>query len=249
MRTLNKIKLIVGLFGIICIFPACLGNIDQLKSTETTPQVTPVVGDRAERPIVVIGRYESSIVGGSHIKFIQRSNNLDLLDMSFSILGAQGSAEQGIGANVGELKRFVVDNKNFYTPPPGEGITSYGTLDVTDLKHNKLRICGVSGSDKCIKAGLRIYTTGTPGPGLWNAVEGYGLPILSSGNAIGLDSAGALTLYEYAIGPLHVVRLCHFTQTACPQDLGDPQEPFKIPVAVNFSDAAQGSYASKLVIE
>jgi hypothetical protein len=73
---------------------------------------------------------------------------------------------------------------------------------------------------------------------LSNAVDGYGLPISSGANNIGLDAAGAYIAATAAIGNKRVLKLTDFGGSTVP-----------VPVSADFSDAAAGSYATTIVVE
>jgi len=146
---------------------------------------------------------------------------------------------QPITGTVAPAVRFEVNADNFVTPPDPIDLESYGTLDVDRLRDNNLRVCGQNGDQKCQPEYIRIYTEGTPGPGLWNTAGQYGIPILSDASEVGLDPANAYVVGTFQIGARRVVRLRNFA---------DPG-PLLIPVSVDFSDAGAGEYASTLVIE
>ena len=146
---------------------------------------------------------------------------------------------QPINVAIAAKTQFDISNSNFKTPDP-TGLASFGTLDITALLDNNLTVCGASGTSRCTKAIIRIYTSGTPGPGLWNAVSGYGLPISSGATAIGLDVAGAHVVSSAAISAnTRVLNLKSFNING----------NLQIPIAVDFSDAEAGSYSSTLNIE
>jgi hypothetical protein len=151
---------------------------------------------------------------------------------------APPSESQAIGGQVSPSVSFALSNANFVTPE-AVGIASYGSLDVTELRDNALRVCGTSGDQMCAAAHIRIYTTGTPMPGLYSDSEGYGAPILTGAQTIGLGPAGAATLASVAIGAKRVLKLSDFTAVT----------PLLVPVAVDFSSAPAGTYRSTLVVE
>ncbi len=230
-KRFSVLGLVLGMS--LIIFVGCGAHQNPVDlSAQNPPQQKPVL-DENQNPVVVVGRYEVGIAALKGVKSALKVENVS-------------APPQDIGAVVGTKRDFKVDGTHFITPTPGSGVTSYGTLDVTVLLDNNLRVCGAGGSTKCTSAGLRIYSSGTPGAGLWNDDENYGLPISSDAATIGLNAAGAVVLDLVGIGPHHVFKLCYFTQTSCDNN---PLEPFKIPVAVDFADAAAGTYHSKLMIE
>lgn len=148
------------------------------------------------------------------------------------------SATQTISATVEASIKFVVGNSNFKAPV-ASGLASYGSLDVTELRDNNLKVCGSGGKDLCTQGIIRIYTKDTPGSGLWNSVDGYGLPITSNANAVGLNASGAFAAATATVGAKKVLQLSDFTAAAS----------LKIPVSVDFTNAGAGSFASTLVVE
>jgi len=127
----------------------------------------------------------------------------------------------------------------FSAPEELIDVASYGFIDVVDLFDNSLRVCGESGREQCASASIHIFTSGTPEDGLWSEENGYGLPILTDTNTVGLDPEGAVTVSQVDVSLLRVLRMSNFT--------ADGRIP--IPIAVDFSDAGAGSYSSRLVIE
>lgn len=155
----------------------------------------------------------------------------------FALIGT-GSKSQPMTATVAANVRYTVDATNFVTPTPVD-LASYGTLDVTDLRDNDLRVCGAGGTSRCTTGYIRIYTSGSPGAGLWNAAGGYGVPIKTGTTTVGLGTGGAAVVKTAAIGSANVLRLRDFTTASSLQ----------VPVAADFTDAGAGSYSTTLVLE
>src|SRR5690606_34852835 len=110
------------------------------------------------------------------------------------------SSSTGISGTVAPAVAFEVSEDNFENPAnPTDEEVAYGSLDITTLRDNSLSVCGNGGNQKCTKGVIRIYTTGTAGEGLWNAAEGYGLPIKTGSSTIGLSAAGAAIVQELSI--------------------------------------------------
>jgi len=154
-------------------------------------------------------------------------------------LEGRASSTQPMTTTVAPNVTYTVDNAGFVAPTDPSGVASFGKLDVKALRDNALRVCGTNGNTRCTTAALRLYTRGTPGAGLWNTVEAYGLPITSGTANVGLDQGGAAVLATLTLGNRRVVRLRDFTTTST----------FPVPVAADFDDAAAGSYATTLVLE
>jgi hypothetical protein len=146
---------------------------------------------------------------------------------------------QPISGTVAAAVKFTVSNANFTPPPTFEGVVSYGSLDIKALSDNALRACGPTNTTRCTTAALRVYTRGG-GAGLWNAADAYGAPIMTGGNVIGLDAAGAYTIKTVAIGSKVRVKLSDFSP-------GGAAIP--VPINVDFTDAPAGDYSSTIVVE
>jgi hypothetical protein len=184
---------------------------------------------------IVRGRWEIDMTAGS-----DASGRMWMAPMTGSFLASKGSRSQPISATVAEAVTFTVDTGSFTPGTPSDGVVSFGSLDVTALRDNALRVCGTNGNQRCTSGVVRIYTSGTPGGGLWSTVEGYGLPILTGSSPIGLGAASAVDVDTAAIANnQRVLKLSDFTTTPS----------IVIPISVDFSDAAAGSYSSTLVVE
>lgn len=152
---------------------------------------------------------------------------------------SHGNSKQVMEGNVAEKVSFIVLNKNFVTPI-SDGLASYGSLDVSTLSDNSLRVCGADGVTRCTDALLRVYTTGTAGDGLWSQIEGVGLPITSGSLKVGKDPAGAAVVATKKIDAnARVIKLSDFTTAT----------ELKVPFVVNFTDSAAGTYGTTLVVE
>lgn len=134
--------------------------------------------------------------------------------------------------------RFVVSSANFKPPAALEDMASYGSLDITDIYDNHLRVCGTNGTTKCKKALLKFFTRGA-GEGFWDVEDQYGAPILTNGSTVTLEPK-FVTLGTQDIGPLQmVVKLKQFTS----------DKALAIPLSINFEDAPAGNYSTTLVAQ
>lgn len=222
MRRLALAALLVSGLAFSC------GKDDKTVENQRTAAGTPPAGGgefHPEDPYVLRGRWTLPMEsqGGG--------------DAAAMLLGT-GNASNPITATVAPKVTFVVATDNFVAPAPVD-LASYGSLDVTDLRDNNLDVCGPAGTAACTTAVLRIYSSGTPGAGLWNAAKAYGLPIMTGTNVIGLDAAGARVVATLALANKVTVKLKDFTTAA----------RFQVPVAVDFGNAAAGAYRSTLVVE
>jgi hypothetical protein len=137
---------------------------------------------------------------------------------------------------------MTVNSSGLVLPPITNAPLSFGELSLSGLTDNNLRVCGNNGKTKCTTAVIRIYTTGTPKSGMWNA-DGYGMPITASlGNGktvdVGLDQAGAAVVQTVTIpSGKNVFRLSDFNVTPLYKIFSD------------FTEAGAGTYSTTLVVE
>lgn len=183
---------------------------------------------------IVRGRWMIDIEAG------QDADGQPVLIASEAMFASKGTSSHPISATVAAAVTFTVDAANFQSGAPADGLVSFGSLDVTALRDNALRVCGTGGNQRCATGTVRMYTTGTAGAGLYSTAEGYGLPIKSGANTVGLGAANAATAATTTIANnMRVLKLNNFTTAT----------KLVIPVSVDFTDAAASSYASTLVVE
>lgn len=148
------------------------------------------------------------------------------------------SSPHAMAASVPAAVRFDIDDAGFQTPAATDGLQSYGSLSVIRLRDNNLSVCG-SGKERCTTAEIRVYTQDAGSDGLWNASDGYGLPISAGGKSVRYGSGSAVVLGQADIRSLRTVTLANFTSDAS----------LEIPVTVDFSGAGAGDYSATLVLE
>ncbi len=115
-------------------------------------------------------------------------------------------------------------------------ILDLGSLSLSTLDDNKLKVCGTGGTTKCTKAFIRFYTTGTMA-GFTNASDGYGVPVTSGSQTIGLGVANAIKVQEITIGSTK--------NRIVLADFPSPTYPLK----ADMSNAGAGTYTMTLVME
>jgi hypothetical protein len=153
-----------------------------------------------------------------------------------------GSGSQPVDVIVDPSTTMTVSDTNFVVPTITNALLDFGQLEVTDMFDNNLATCGVGGDEHCGNAFFRMYTSGTTGPGFWNATGGYGVPALG-GLAGGLQELGlgvenAVEIITLEIGP--------FQNTL---SLSDFVTPPVFNVKGDFTLAGAGSYNTTIVIE
>lgn len=141
---------------------------------------------------------------------------------------------------------FVVDTSTLVPVLSGDANTlDLGSVTVTDLKTNQLKICGVGGNQKCTEAIIRVYTTELAGfagiSGFVNKDDSYGVDLFSgkgiADQLTGLDAIGSVTVQSFVI-----------VANDKKLSLADFPSPTYL-VEVDFSNAGAGNYEVTYVIE
>ena len=147
---------------------------------------------------------------------------------------------------VAEAKTFNLDLAALVPAEINDGDTlSFGTIEVDNLKVNKLKQCGPGDDQKCTSAIVRVYTeevVGFPGiSGMVNKDEGYSVPINagegSPSESVGLTDTNAAIVDSYTI-PANDRKLR-------PNDFNG----MTYVLESDFSNAGAGDYEATIVIE
>ena len=140
------------------------------------------------------------------------------------------------------MSSLTLDSSKFKIPSVSNAPLSFGSLSLSTLLDTNLFLCGPTHNLRCNTATIRLYTTGA-GPGIFNAAEGYGMPIRFSNGTVldgvvGFGVENATTLQTLAIDPKrYTVRLSDFGEIA------------HYNFASDFTDAGAGSFATTIVFE
>lgn len=139
--------------------------------------------------------------------------------------------------------QMTVNSSGIVAPAITNDPLEFGSLTITRLRDNDLKVCGPNGKQKCGTAIIRLYTTGSPGAGLYNSGDSFGAPITAGIGpvraTVGLGPSNAAIVQTYTIpSNRNSIRETHF----------DPQ-PMTYNVSVDFTDAGAGAYATTLVVE
>lgn len=139
--------------------------------------------------------------------------------------------------------QMTVNSANFAAPTITNDSLEFGSLTITQLRDNNLKVCGSNGKQKCGLAVIRMYTTGAAGAGLYNSADSFGAPITAGMGSIrelvGLGAVNAAIVQTYTIpANRNSIRETNFT----------PQ-PMTYNVSVDFTEAGTGTYSTTLVVE
>lgn len=129
-------------------------------------------------------------------------------------------------------------------------ILGFGTFAITGLDDNQLRKCTTAGNDataggnnKCTQAAIRVYSaTGNLGgsTGVFcNSSDGYCVPLMVDGLAVGVTSANAAYPQTLTIANnTNRLRANNFTSAKA-----------NFPVSMDMSNAGAGTYTATLIVE
>lgn len=151
----------------------------------------------------------------------------------------KASGSVPVSSTVAANVKFTLSTANFVLPVnPEDALESYGTLDLTQLRDNKLDVCGISGTSQCSTAVVQVYIQG-PATGLEHATKTISLPIYTGVSQLGTGQAGAVAVASTGVSTKNVLKLNHLTGGGSLQ----------IPISVDFAEAAAGNYLATIVVE
>ena len=182
---------------------------------------------------------------GSELPFVLKSRSVFAVTMPNSSLLSIMSTSTAVPISVVNAPNssMTVDVSGFRAPSITNAVLNFGSIRITGLDDNNLTVCGTNGQAACTQAVIRIYTTGTAGPGIYNAAGGYGMPITAKQGSlaalvVGLTSAAAAEMQTVTIGAnKHAVVTADLT----------PSPSYSI--SSDFTNAGAGSYFTTLVVE
>ena len=181
---------------------------------------------------------------GQEWKVITRSSlkiNVDPVAGLTTWTGTGNDDTQVVNATMSPSASMTMSNASFSVPTMTSDLLSFGSLNITALRDNNLKVCG-TGTQKCTAAAFRVYTTGQSGAGVWHSTDGYGAPLnvavgTGSYSAAGLGSANADYVEQITItSGMNVVNLSNFTYP-------------DILVQGDFTNAGAGSYSTTINVE
>lgn len=208
---------------LMLLISACGVNKEDTVPSATPNEVPSGTFESDEDGVVVKGRAEVFVSSDTNGK-------LSYVSSGSSVVTYTNAAATAFAINVGSL-----------TPGTFTGDTlSLGSITLSSLDDNHLKVCGVGNNQKCLKAIIRAYNSGSVA-GFVHQVDNYGAPVYITGLnpsvALGLGSANSVQTQTYTI-PSNVnrVRLTHF-----------PSPTYA--VSSDFSNAGDGAFSMTLVLE
>lgn len=151
------------------------------------------------------------------------------------------------------LTTYSVDTSSFIPNPTlSNASIAFGSLKLgQSFFDNNLKVCATSANGQCQSALLRAYTTQAasvtnPGDGLWNAADGYGVPLYIKAadgieKTIQLGQSASQTIQTVGFQPSQKVL------TATDFKIGGNVKAYD--VRADFTLAGAGTYAATIIIE
>lgn len=127
-----------------------------------------------------------------------------------------------------------------FTPTFTGETLNLGSIVISALTDNNLKVCGAGNNQKCTQAVIRMYTTGTTA-GFLNTGDTYGVPVyagtLNPTTQVGLGQANAVIVQQVTIA--NGTNKQHLTDFPSPT----------YAITSDFSNAGSGAYSMAMTIE
>lgn len=138
-----------------------------------------------------------------------------------------------------ERVNFTINTTLFGASGFTSDTLNLGSISISSIDDNKLKVCGINGNQKCNLAIIRVYTIGTI-EGFVNTADQYGVPVyagsLNPSMPVGLNSNGSVQVQTVNISNKNRLRLNDF-----------PTPSYE--VKSDFSNAGSGDYSMNFVVE
>ena len=143
-----------------------------------------------------------------------------------------------------EIGSMTIDTSSLVATNNGDTL-DLGSLSITAIQANKLKVCGAANNLKCGTAVIRVYTQELVGfetiDGFVNTTDSYGVPVYSgkvtASEFLGLSSVNAAIVQSYTI-PVSDRKI----------NLSDFPTPTYL-IQSDFSNAGAGNYEMTLIVE
>lgn len=238
-----KAFLWISLFTFLTLyFTGCSGfNADQLTPVGSAPTF--------EDPYLIVDRVQVDLEAtASGVVARVKPNIMSLIlpnAIAYSGSTPPSATLTGIAYNnPATLVGFSLDLSGLAAGSVTNDLLSYGNLAIAGLDDNNLKVCpssgqANSGTQKCNKAKIRLYSTTGSADGVLRHTDGYDIPVLVAGLPVGVGVANAAYVQSYTIAAnKNRLRASDLTgQTA------------NFPVSIDLSNAGAGSYSATIIVE
>lgn len=200
-------------------------------------------GGGSSLPPVGVPLDDDSVIRGQAVYEVQMSNETAMIKLLSSFI-PKAYAATGTSTvtyvNAASVS-FTINVANFGAQGMTGNTLNLGNVALASLDDNHLKVCGVGGNQKCLKAIIRVYTTGSVS-GFVNTDDGtYGAPLyagtLNPTSPVGLTVSNAVQVQVVNI-PSNMNRI----------KLSDFPTP-TYAVTSDFSNAGSGTYSMTFVVE
>lgn len=155
---------------------------------------------------------------------------------------AQSTASTVVTYNNASAVTFTINTTALIAGAFTGNTLSLGSVTVSALKDNNLKLCAPGGNTKCTTAIMRVYTTGSTA-GFINTTDTpqYGAPVFASG----LNPTTPLIIGSPGTAVQQVTGMASSKHTVQLSDFPTPTYN----ITSDFSNAGTGSYSTTFVVE
>lgn len=193
--------------------------------------------------------YKNNRTATDKMKYKKVSSSTILINQEKN-LGLNSTEIINYTSNITNTTTVDVSNINIVEGDDGY-IIDIGSIGMKKIKVNNLKQCGLSGTEKCTSAIIRVYLNDLGGldaglSGFVNTDEHYsGGDIKITGtdgqSVLGLNVGNAITVASYTI-PNNDRKLTK-------RDFTNNSQVVDYPIVINFEDAGHGKYTASIEIE
>lgn len=227
----------IGMFGLALIAASALMGCGRDTTRTGMPPIAPEPGPRENDDAIVRGVAAFTISAEKENEFAKLFNSL-LMPSAFAV----STASTVVTYNNAPSVQFTINVASFVAGSFTGDTLSLGSISISALKDNNLKVCNPGGNTKCTTAILRVYTTGaTAGFVNTSDTPQYGVPVYTTGDnpttAVPLLSPGvSLDTLSGMAASKHTVKLSDFTPTT-------------FQVSADFANGGSGNYSMTYVVE
>lgn len=226
-------KLIVTLLLALSLLSGCGSNSSSDGGSPGGSSPSAPINTPLDDGGIVRGRAEYQVYASNDYAILRFFK--DLLPKAYAATGAT-TVTYTNAASVS----FTINVSNFAATGFTGDTLNLGSVALSTIDDNSLKVCGAGSNQKCTQAVIRVYTTGSVS-GFVNTADAYGAPVhagsLNPGSAVGLNTAGAVQVQVVSIAAnKNRLKIADF-----------PTPTYN--VTSDFSNAGAGNYNMNFVVE